>query len=436
MSLLRRIVRGGGEFRSSGLANPAGWLLDSLVSSRTDSGERVTPATALGMIPVYGAVSMISSTVGKIPCKVYRNLDGDKEEQRDHRAWRMLHDAPNPLMPAGRFWRLVVAHKLLYGNAMAEMRRSDPTLGLVDELWPLDPRQVTIAYDGRETKTFILREGQKDERRIAGEDVLHWMDFSLDGIVGLSRLTQCRMGIGAIQARAVFESSFYLQGAKFQGIVEHPGRPNSKDATKNLRESIAGIYGGGRKAHQVGVLWEGANFKPVTMAMRDLEFVASKQLSATEVAVLFNLPPNKLGGLTGDSMTYANVEQNQIQYVQEAVEPQTVELQQTMSTNVSLFPQVSYFAEFELEALMRGDHPGRAAYYEKMFALKDDEGKRAIAVDEIRARENLPPAKAEKPAEPPPIVEPPVDPLANANGNGNGPIPPELARRVADTSRG
>jgi HK97 family phage portal protein len=383
MSFLARVARGA-EFRSAttGLANPAGWLVDALVSSRTESGQRVTPQTALGVIPVYGAISLVSGTVRKIPLKVYRNLDGEKMEQRDHRGWRMLHDAPNPQMPAGRFWQLITVHKLLYGNAMAEMRRTDGFV--VDELWPLDPVQTTIKWDGTE-KTFVVREGQKNERRIAGDDVLHFMDVSLDGIVGISRITQCKLGIGAVQARDQFESRFYRQGAVMSGIVEHPGKPDTQEATKNLRDSLAGIYGGSEKAHQIGVLWEGANFRPAQMALRDLEFVQTKQLSATDIAVLFNLPPNKLGGLTGDSMTYGNVEMNQIQFVQEAIEPVTVEIQETISQNVSMFPQTSYFAEFELEALMRGDHQARATYYKDMSTVK------AITVNEIRARENLPP---------------------------------------------
>lgn len=429
MSFLARVAKGA-EFRStSGLANPAGWLTDALIGSRTSSGQRVTPKTALGLIPLMGAVTLISNSVGKLPLKVYRDLDGEKEEQRDHRAWRMLHDSPNPLMPARKFWQLMAVHLLLYANAFAEKRRSD--LILVDELWPLDPATITIRWDpNTRTKTFVQYEGQRNERVFSEDDVIHFMDLSLDGIAGISRITECRMGLGTAQAREEFEGTFYKQGAVMSGVVEHPGKPTSTEATKNLRDSIAGIYGGSRKAHQVGVLWEGANFRPLTYALQDLEFVQSKQLSATEIAVLFNLPPARLGGITGDSLTYATVEGNQIQTTQDAIEPWTTNIQACVSNDPNIFPQSSYFAEFALEALMRGDHTSRADYYQKMAAVK------AITVNEIRARENLPPLDGgDEIGSAIPETERITDTTSQTSQTSQPPAPAELPAQAAEVTR-
>src|SRR3712207_8202998 len=44
----------------------------------------------------------------------------------------------------------------------------------------------------------------------------------------------------------------------------------------------------------------------------------SQQLTATQVAIIFGLPPARLGGITGDSLTYSTVQANQLQFVKDA----------------------------------------------------------------------------------------------------------------------
>jgi phage portal protein BeeE len=92
---------------TSGLANPAGFLTDALGAFTAPSGQRVTVEKALGLSPVWSAVSIIAEQVGQLPLKVYRRFEdpeGESErvEARQHRSWRLLHDKPNASTPAGR----------------------------------------------------------------------------------------------------------------------------------------------------------------------------------------------------------------------------------------------------------------------------------------------------------------------------------------------
>ncbi len=145
MGLLDRILRGA-EFRSpSTLANPSADLIEAFAGGTSYSGKRVTVKGAFGLAPVWSAVSIIAETIGALPLKVYRTFDEDNRiEARDHRTWRMLHDAPNSAMPAHRFWSTVTAHLLLWGNAFLEKRRGLD--GLVDELWLLDTSALNVEW--------------------------------------------------------------------------------------------------------------------------------------------------------------------------------------------------------------------------------------------------------------------------------------------------
>jgi len=411
MDLLGRLIRGAETRSTSGLSNPADWLINAFSGARTNSGERVTIKNAIGLMTVFAVVADVSGTVGSLPLRVYRIIDDVKTEARDHRAWRMLHDKPNPLMHARLFWSVATSNILLWGNAFLEMERSDGVS--VDTLWTLDPARVTVEWnEAQKRKRFKYTEQSGAERIIEDENVIHIMDLSTDGVIGMSRIATCREGIGKALARDRFEGSFHNRGGTVRGVVEHPGKVKN---TRPLRDSWNEIYGGSANANQVAVLEEGATFKTVQMPLSDMQFVESARLSATEIAVLFNAPPSRYGGSTGDSLTYETVEGNAIQWATQTISPVTTNIQESLEHDPALFPFNAWWPEFDLKGLMRGDSKARVEYYTGMHAMG------AMHPLESRDLEGLGPWPE---GEDPPWeqeVEPaaPIEDDVNANGNGN-----------------
>lgn len=409
----------------SGLAIPAGWLSDAL-GVRTSSGQRVTVDKALGLTPVYAAVSIIAEQVGQLPFKVYKRVDGERVEARTHPAWRLLNGRPNSSTPAGRFWSTVTVHLLLYGNAFIEKVRGPG--GSVEELRILPPSEVAVKWWPKlMDKTFVHQPSGVGEprRELDSSEVLHVMNMSMDGIVGLSVIASCRGALGTALARDEFEGTFYERGAVLAGVVTMPGRVKSQEAADRLKASLRILHGGSAKAHEVAVFEEGVEYKPLSSPLRDLQFVESQNVSRTDIAVMFKLPPNKLGGSSGDSLTYSTVESNQTEIAVNAVAPITHTIAQAVSQDPSILPQNIFEAEFVLEGMMRGDSTARAAFYTALSGVK------AIHPDEIRAKENMPaltPAQ-KKDLNPAPAASP-IAPqngqltmeaaMAVANGNGNG----------------
>jgi HK97 family phage portal protein len=438
VTLIGRLLAGAGvETRSappSGLALPQQWLADALGSSPSPAGKRVSVKSSIGLAPVWAAVSMISEQVGQLPLKVYRryeDAEGDSErvEARQHRMWPVLHDKPNNHTPADRFWSAVAAQLLLYGNSFIEKRRSD---GLtVDELFLLDPQRMTVGYDpDAGTKQFIFEPWNRPRQILSDYEVLHVFGMSLDGLIGLSVVQNCRAALGAALARDEFEGMFYAQGANLSGVLKHPNKL-SREAADNLKDSFQALYGGSGKAHGTPVLEEGMEFVQVGSPLKDLEFVASQNLTQTIVATLFKLPPNYLGGSSGDSLTYSTVESNQTHFALHAIQPLTSTIAKALSTDPGILPQNVFECEFVLEAMMRGDANARADFYTKMKALG------ALTADEIRARENLPAlTDAQKQDTAPPTTERitvadqqqpgavlPVTGVPVVNGNGRAALP-------------
>ncbi len=393
------------EQRST-LANPDAYLLDAFGVVRSSSGERVNERTALGLAGVYSAVEKISEAVGTLPLKVYRTQDDDQRvEARSHRMWRILHDAPNEYTNAHTFWSTVTAILLLRGNAFL-LKEFDPDTEELESLWIMDSNTVNVEWDGRR-KRFVVYYPEK--RVYTPEEVVHIMGFSLDGWLGCSRISYCKNTLGNALARSRYEGKFYAQGARIPGVIQYPGALGP-DGLANLANSFAGTHGGVDNMHKWPVLEEGATVQTIGMSLEDMQFVENSQLSLTEIAVLFNLPPAYLGGSTGDSLTYATTESNQIQFAQMAITPLVNRISQALTNDASILPRNRMYCEFVIEGLLRADMRTRVEYWK---ALKD---MGVVDAAYIAARENLP----EPPPEPKPV---PVAAPAVTNGNGLTPAP-------------
>jgi HK97 family phage portal protein len=391
---------------STTLANPDSWLVDSFGTSASTAGQRVSVSRALGLSGVFSAVKLISETVGMLPLKVYKDLgDRDRVEARSHRCWGMLHDAPNPLQPAHRFWSTAVAHYLLWGNIYIEKLRGQ--LGLVEELWLLDPALTSVQWDpNSRTKRYVQE--RFDGRKIWGNDeVLHIPAFSTDGIVGKSPIAVARESLGTALARETFEGHFYQRGGVLPGVLTHPGNL-SEDAQKRLKESFRKVLA----SNQWAVLEEGLTANPLSMPLQDMQFVESKNLTTRDIANIFNLPVSFLNGSSGDSLTYATVESNQIQFTQITIAPIVNALAKALALDPSIFPQNAWFPEFVIDGIHRGDMKSRVEYYEKMAGIK------ALTRNEIRALENLPPVAGGDD-----FAQQPQPPPAAADTNANGQAP-------------
>lgn len=370
--------------QTSGMATPASWFTEALGTGPTPSGQRVTVQSAMGLAPVWAAISMIAEQVGQLPLKVYREVDGERVEARNHRAWALLHDKPNDHTPADRFWSTVTTQLLLYGNAFI-LKHRDPTSNLVDELTLLNPAHMLVYWDGdQRIKQFNYQPLNGQMQTYTPDEVLHIFGLSLDGVIGESVISRCKGPLGAAMARDEFEGGFYKRGATLSGVLKYSGRL-SPEAAERLKKSFSSLYGGSGNAGGTPVLEDGVDFASVGSPMRDLEFVAAQQMSRTDIAVMFKLPPNYLGGSSGDSLTYATVESNQLQFALHAISPWTNVIASALTADPSIFPQNVYQAEFVIDGMLRADAGARAAYYKTMADI------RAITPNEIRRLENLPP---------------------------------------------
>lgn len=389
MSLLGRAL--GRETRSN-LATPSWDLVEALTGGGSYSGRSVSIDNSLQLVPVYSAVSLLSSAVGALPLMVYRRLENGRERATNHWMWGLLHDQPNPAMAADEMWELVTAHLLLWGNAY--IFKVGHPIYPVGELWPVRPSRVQVEID-RETGERVFWVDGRD--RYTANEILHIRYLGTDGVVGLSPVQQARQMLGASADQEEFLGQLYANSANPGGVLSHPQRL-SDQAAERLKERWKQLHGGVAKAGEVAVLEEGMTWQSTGMPLADAQFIETRKFDLLQTALLFRVPPKMLGASTGDSLTYTSSEWESLDFVRWSLRHILVRIEQSLLRDPDLFIQGRrFYPEFLVEAMLRGTSKERAEFYQ--VALDPDKG--WMRRDEVRELENLEPEPEPK--------DPPVD---------------------------
>lgn len=320
---IRRVARG--EPRSF-WDNISGWRQQQNFTHVSGAGGALAnPWSAMGVPAVYACVDKIAKSVATLPKVVYSNDD----PERPQRLWnspvaQVLGRRPNDYQTAYHFWHLASMRKLLWGNFYAEIQRDARTDDVIG-LWPLLSQSVTPELvAGRKT----YRIGTKT---LADEDVLHLMSPGFNGLEGVSVIGMHRTTVGASIEMQKFTEGFYANGTKLAGALEHPGKLTD-EAMGRLRAGWTEVYAGSANAGKVAILEEGMKFNAFTMPLGDAEFVATNRLQIAQVARIFDIPLHKLGEM--DGAKFNNVEQGNIAFVVDCIEPHVEQAVQELNIKV------------------------------------------------------------------------------------------------------
>ena len=93
--------------------------------------------------------------------------------------------------------------------------------------------------------------------------------------------------------------------------------------------------------------------------MVDAEFVAQRQLSTQEIARIFRVPPHLIGAPVTLSLTYANAEQESLDFLKFTLGPRLRLIEAAITGDPDLSP-ATVFVEFDLLDLLRADSLTRA----------------------------------------------------------------------------
>ncbi|MDD5037204.1 MAG: phage portal protein [Methylococcaceae bacterium] len=364
--------------------------MDSLIIGQpTAAGVNVSESSALNYAPIFTCVRILSETVAKVPFEFYERLPRGKRKATDHPLYAIIHDNANPEMSSYQFRETLQGHLCTWGNAYAEIQYNPD--GNIEALWPLRPdRMVDIKrIDGNLWYQYRLPGQFGKDAMLPAYRVLHISFMGFNGVSGYSPISLARDSIALGMAQQEYAARLFKNGARPGGILNIPEKVSMNLDTKKLfKESFEEIHGGLSNQHRVGILEDGITFQEVGFPPETTQFLESRNFTAREMAAWFGIPAHKVGAKT-ESGTYANVEAQGIDFVSDIL-PWYRRWETTYSLKLlGTEERRLYFAEFNLNGLMRGDSAARAAYQTAMFNI----GK--YSINELRDIDNENPVEDE-----------------------------------------
>lgn len=350
---------------------------DQFSQAGNSAGVNITVQTAESISAVYAAVAAISESVGSLPLDVYRRTDDGRDKARTHPLYALLHDAPNEWQTALEFREQLQRHILLRGNAYARIRWSGA--GRVQALEPINPDSVSIlrsSVSERLIYEYTDRHGKL--QRLTADEMLHIRYHTEDGVLGRSPIQVARDTLGLALAERTHGAKMFEQGTKLSGVIETaPG--TTKEQAAQIRESWAAGQAGVNNHGKTPVLPQGAKYSAVSMTLEDAEWIEARRLSVEEVARLFRVPPVLIGDLR--EANYSNAVELGRYFVTHTLRRHLVAWEQAI--NRTLLGS-GFFAEHNVEGLLRGDSLNRAQFYQR--GVEDG----WLLRSEVRRMENLP----------------------------------------------
>ena len=247
-------------------------------------------------------------------------------------------------------------HILTTGNAYAQIVRNG--YGRVVALYPLLPNKMVVERSTKNKKIYYKYSTDTEGQVVLSKDeVLHIPGLGFDGIIGYSPIAMCRNSIGLSMAADNFGSSFFENGARPTGVLEHPGQLKEPE---KVRDAWERTYGSG--AHRTAVLEEGMKYQQISISPDEAQFLETRKFQVNEICRIFRVPPHMVADL--EKSSFSNIEQQSLDFVQNTITPWLVRIEQNMQRQLLTTEEKnSIFIKHNVNGLLRGDFNTRMNGY-------------------------------------------------------------------------
>lgn len=355
------------ESRSIGdQGNP---LIPSRTDARGTAGVVVTTDTALTHSTVWACVRLRADIVSTLPITTFRT-DGNGRRI----------EFPNPPVIVNPGGSTLDRHEWLYasqvsldlrGNAFGRILARDG-FGFPKVVELLHPDMVSVNLD-RQTGRLVYRVAGAI---VAGEDIWHERANSFPGApLGLSVIEYAARTIGVALAAEKFGADWFGDGAHPSSVLTTDQRVDESQA-KTIKNRFMSAMRGNREPL---VLGNGVKYEAIQVSPDESQFLETMGYSTQQVCRFFGVPPELVGGESGSSMTYSNVEQRSIDFLTYGIGPTLVRREAALSRMLpagqSAIFDVNALLRTDLETRYKASAIGIAAKFLDPDEVRHDEGR-------------------------------------------------------------
>lgn len=300
----------------------------------------ITPDSALSVPAVFAAQQLTAGTIMQLPFGEFRRTEDGRRE---------VPASPLIVNPSGEVpaeeWRFqAVESAQLHGNAVGVVAARDRLL-YPSQIEIVDPKRVMVKWD-EATRQLSWK---VDDSPVPSDDIWHMPGRPKVGSplgVGLVQFMVESAALGLAARR--YGAGWFSDGGS-PVVVAKPQRDPGETGAARLKELIVSAISS--RAPLVAPQdvefesWPGS--KP-----SDADLVGLLRQNATDIAMFYALPAELIGGSTGDSMTYSNVEHRALDLLAFGVAFWLIKLEKALSR---ARPRGVYVKANEA-AIIRTDH--------------------------------------------------------------------------------
>jgi HK97 family phage portal protein len=316
---------------------------------QTAAGVAVGPDQAQRLSAVWGSIRILADTVSSLPVHAFAAGSRDPIEPAP-----VILRTPAAGTPLQDWLHQVMRSLLLHGNCWGAVTQRAGAAFRPTQIELVEAHRIQISTATGET-VFRL-----DGKEIPRDQLWHLRAYPSAGcLLGLSPISYAAQTLGVSLAAEKFAATFFGDGAMPTGVIsvdKHISPEQAKDTSK-LWNTIFSNTAGTRR---VAVMGDGARFNPVSIKPEESQFIETQAMTVQAVARIFGVPPEMLGANSGDSLTYANVEQRTIDFLTYGLNPWLVRLETALT---ELLPR-GQFCKFNSGALLRSALLDRYKSYE------------------------------------------------------------------------
>jgi HK97 family phage portal protein len=315
---------------------------------------------ALRHIAVYAAVSLIADSVACLPVHAYKYVGGVSKRLEPQPT---IVAAPQLVGSRISWIYQAVASLCLRGNAygLTQVERN----GYAEKVVWLHPDRVTVDETGAVPR--YLYNGKEVDRAL----ITHMSMFTMPGSCkGLNPIELHRVQIEKGLAADKYGADYFRRGVAPIGVLRNVKQEMKPGEAENAKRKFKAAVAG-RDIFATGADWE---WSAIPIAGADAAFLESISASATQIAAMFRVAPEDIGGKTGHSRQYSTLAMDESKFNTRTLMAYTARLEEALRGLM----RPNEYAKFNLDARVRADIKERYEAHEIAMRIgleTQDEGR-------------------------------------------------------------
>lgn len=331
-----------------------------------DPVESVSERKALGLVPVFAAVRHITDFSSTLPLHAYRKAGEERIRTPLPQLFRTLQSTGE----LSAWLCQGMSSMVIHGNAVGWIVARDGMGFPTNVVW-LERSDYDVDDSSGRSVWYVKG------RKVSRIDLVHIPWISVAGrTLGLSPIEYYAATVQSGRLAQQFGNDWFAGGGFPPAVFRNTARTVDPAQVSTIRARLQASI----RRHEPLVTGNDWEYTPITIPPEQAQFIESQKLSANQVAAIYGIEPDEVGGEAANSLTYSNEESRQIKRAAN-LRPYLTRFEWAFA---SWLPE-RQFVSFTTDAPIRIDTKTR----HEVYKIQREIGLRSI--NEQRALEDLPP---------------------------------------------